>query len=200
MIPVHLFGATVDMDPIVELAREAGAHVVEDACQAHGALYRGQAGGQPRRDRAASASTRPRTSAPGETRGAVVTSEPRAGRTRAPAARPRREAALPPPPDRRHRAAWTPCRRRCCDASSTRLDAWNEDAPPARPELRTAQRRVARLQAPPDAIEPDSAAVRGAPTTCTTCSWCAASSATRCATTSRSEASPRRSTTPNRST
>ena len=42
MIPVHLFGATVDMDPIVELAREAGAHVVEDACQAHGAFYRGK--------------------------------------------------------------------------------------------------------------------------------------------------------------
>ena len=42
VIPVHLFGATVEMDPIVELAREAGAHVVEDACQAHGALYRGR--------------------------------------------------------------------------------------------------------------------------------------------------------------
>jgi dTDP-3-amino-3,4,6-trideoxy-alpha-D-glucose transaminase len=42
VIPVHLFGATVDMDPILELAREAGIHVVEDACQAHGARYRGR--------------------------------------------------------------------------------------------------------------------------------------------------------------
>jgi dTDP-4-amino-4,6-dideoxygalactose transaminase len=42
VIPVHLFGATVDMDPIMELAREAGVHVVEDACQAHGARYRDQ--------------------------------------------------------------------------------------------------------------------------------------------------------------
>ncbi len=42
VIPVHLYGATVDLDPILELAREAGIHVVEDACQAHGARYRGR--------------------------------------------------------------------------------------------------------------------------------------------------------------
>ena len=42
VIPVHLYGATVDMDPILELAREAGIHVLEDACQAHGARYRGR--------------------------------------------------------------------------------------------------------------------------------------------------------------
>jgi dTDP-3-amino-3,4,6-trideoxy-alpha-D-glucose transaminase len=42
VIPVHLFGATVDLDPILALAHEAGVHVVEDACQAHGAHYRGR--------------------------------------------------------------------------------------------------------------------------------------------------------------
>ncbi len=42
VIPVHLFGGTVDLDPILELAHEAGIHVVEDACQAHGARYRGR--------------------------------------------------------------------------------------------------------------------------------------------------------------
>jgi dTDP-4-amino-4,6-dideoxygalactose transaminase len=42
VIPVHLFGATADLDPIVAVAREAGVHVVEDACQAHGARYRGR--------------------------------------------------------------------------------------------------------------------------------------------------------------
>ena len=42
VIPVHLFGATVDLDPILAVAHEAGIHVVEDACQAHGALYRGR--------------------------------------------------------------------------------------------------------------------------------------------------------------
>ncbi len=45
VIPVHLFGATVDLDPILEVTREAGIHVVEDACQAHGARYRGRRAG-----------------------------------------------------------------------------------------------------------------------------------------------------------
>ena len=42
VIPVHLFGATVDLDPILALSNEAGVHVIEDACQAHGARYRGR--------------------------------------------------------------------------------------------------------------------------------------------------------------
>jgi dTDP-3-amino-3,4,6-trideoxy-alpha-D-glucose transaminase len=42
VIPVHLFGATVDIDPILALTHEAGIHVVEDACQAHGARYHGR--------------------------------------------------------------------------------------------------------------------------------------------------------------
>lgn len=37
VIPVHLYGATVDMAPIMRVARKAGIAVVEDACQAHGA-------------------------------------------------------------------------------------------------------------------------------------------------------------------
>jgi dTDP-3-amino-3,4,6-trideoxy-alpha-D-glucose transaminase len=45
VIPVHLYGATVDLDPILELAREAGIYVVEDACQAHGARYNGRRAG-----------------------------------------------------------------------------------------------------------------------------------------------------------
>jgi len=42
VIPVHLFGRTVEMDPLLELCREREIRVVEDACQAHGALYRGK--------------------------------------------------------------------------------------------------------------------------------------------------------------
>jgi dTDP-3-amino-3,4,6-trideoxy-alpha-D-glucose transaminase len=42
VMPVHLYGATVDMDPLMEVARAAKIAVVEDACQAHGARYRGR--------------------------------------------------------------------------------------------------------------------------------------------------------------
>ncbi len=45
VIPVHLYGRTVDLDPIVALARERGLAVVEDACQAHGALLGGRRAG-----------------------------------------------------------------------------------------------------------------------------------------------------------
>lgn len=42
VIPVHLYGRTVDLDPILEVARGAGICVLEDACQAHGARYHGR--------------------------------------------------------------------------------------------------------------------------------------------------------------
>jgi dTDP-4-amino-4,6-dideoxygalactose transaminase len=45
VIPVHLYGATVDLDPILALARDADIAVVEDACQAHGARLGGRRAG-----------------------------------------------------------------------------------------------------------------------------------------------------------
>jgi dTDP-3-amino-3,4,6-trideoxy-alpha-D-glucose transaminase len=42
VIPVHLMGATVDMDPLLDVARAAGLAVVEDCAQAHGARYEGR--------------------------------------------------------------------------------------------------------------------------------------------------------------
>ncbi len=45
VIPVHLYGRTVEMDPLLTLCRNQGILVVEDACQAHGSLSRGRPAG-----------------------------------------------------------------------------------------------------------------------------------------------------------
>jgi len=42
IIPVHLYGHPVDMQPVLDFARSHGLRVIEDASQAHGATYRGQ--------------------------------------------------------------------------------------------------------------------------------------------------------------
>jgi dTDP-4-amino-4,6-dideoxygalactose transaminase len=45
IVPVHLFGHPADVDPILEVARKQDLFVVEDACQAHGAEYKGRKAG-----------------------------------------------------------------------------------------------------------------------------------------------------------
>ena len=42
VIPVHLYGQPVDMDAINQVASTAGIVVIEDACQAHGATWKGR--------------------------------------------------------------------------------------------------------------------------------------------------------------
>jgi dTDP-4-amino-4,6-dideoxygalactose transaminase len=42
LLPVHLYGHPVDLDPMLELARGRGIPLVEDACQAIGAQYQGR--------------------------------------------------------------------------------------------------------------------------------------------------------------
>src|SRR6202047_2027432 len=45
IIPVHLYGHPADMDAIMNLAERRGLIVIEDACQAHGARYKGKTAG-----------------------------------------------------------------------------------------------------------------------------------------------------------
>ena len=42
IFPVHMFGHPANMDPILEIAEENDLYVIEDACQAHGAEYKGR--------------------------------------------------------------------------------------------------------------------------------------------------------------
>jgi dTDP-4-amino-4,6-dideoxygalactose transaminase len=41
ILPVHLYGHPVDMDPITEIAEKYDLQVIEDACQGHGSEYKG---------------------------------------------------------------------------------------------------------------------------------------------------------------
>jgi dTDP-4-amino-4,6-dideoxygalactose transaminase len=45
IIPVHIQGLMADMDPIMRIARKHNLIVIEDACQAHGATYKGKVAG-----------------------------------------------------------------------------------------------------------------------------------------------------------
>ncbi|MFC1608401.1 DegT/DnrJ/EryC1/StrS family aminotransferase, partial [Candidatus Latescibacterota bacterium] len=42
IIPVHIQGCPADMDPILDIAKKHGLYIIEDACQAHGAMYKGK--------------------------------------------------------------------------------------------------------------------------------------------------------------
>ena len=42
IVPVHLFGHPIDLDPLMETAEKHGLHFIEDAAQAHGAKYKGK--------------------------------------------------------------------------------------------------------------------------------------------------------------
>jgi dTDP-4-amino-4,6-dideoxygalactose transaminase len=45
ILPVHLYGQTVDMDPLLQIASRHNLKVIEDSCQGHGAIYKGRRAG-----------------------------------------------------------------------------------------------------------------------------------------------------------
>jgi dTDP-4-amino-4,6-dideoxygalactose transaminase len=45
IIPAHMYGVPVDLDPLLELANEHGIYLIEDVCQAFGATYKGKKAG-----------------------------------------------------------------------------------------------------------------------------------------------------------
>ncbi len=172
VIPVHLFGATVEMDPILDARPRRGR-----------ARGRGRLPGArrplprpARRKRsarsAASASTRRRTSAPGATAGAVVTSEPEL------AERVRLLRAHGEKPRYHHRLIGA---HRALDALQaavlrrklTRLDGWNDERRRLGQRLRAALAGSARRPAAGRSRRPRSPS--RTPTTSITCSSCAAS-------------------------
>ena len=136
VIPVHLYGRTVDMDPLLALAQRHGIAVVEDACQAHGARYRGRRVGSLGDAGCFSFYPAKNLGAWGDG-GAVVTSDP------ALADRVRLLRSHGERPRYRHRVVGTTARLDALQAAVLsvklrRLDGWNDERRQAATELRRA--------------------------------------------------------------
>ena len=197
VIPVHLFGATVDLEPILELTHASGRPRDRGRLPgARSALPR-TASGHARRVRLLQLLSDQEPRRVGR-RGSGRHLGPRAGRPCAAAARARGAPTLPPSHRRHHGAPGRAAGRRAAAQahSARRLE---RRAPAARRGAaeRAGRARGGQLRGRDRAYE--RSASRTA-TTSITCSSCAATVATSCASTCRGAGSPRRSTTRRRST
>jgi dTDP-4-amino-4,6-dideoxygalactose transaminase len=148
VVPVHLFGRTVEMDPLLQLCRARGIHVVEDACQAHGARYRGRPVGSLGDAGCFSFYPTKNLGAWGDG-GALVTSDPdlahRVRLLRSHGEAVRHDHQLPAGTDRLHAL-----QAAILQVKLGRLEAWNESRRAAAAALATAlQGSVLRLPSPP---------------------------------------------------
>ena len=190
VIPVHLYGRPVEMEPLLSLCRERGVFVVEDACQAHGARYRGRPAGSLGDAGCFSFYPTKNLGAWGDG-GAVVTDDPQLAAQvrllRSHGEGTRHHHELPARTDRLDALQAAILR-----VKLERLDEANQRRREAGAALREALAGSA-VTAPPPPAEPTA-------TTSSTSSSCARPHGTRCATTSTPTASRTRSTTRRRST
>ena len=112
IVPVHLFGHPADMDPIMDIARQHGLTVIEDACQAHAAEYQGRRVGGIGDLACFSFYPGKNLGAYGEG-GCVVTNSPELARTGPAAAELGRGAALSPRLARLQLPSGRACKARC---------------------------------------------------------------------------------------
>jgi dTDP-4-amino-4,6-dideoxygalactose transaminase len=106
ILPVHLYGRPAEMDPILKIAQIYGLAVIEDACQAHGARYRGRRVGSIGHAAAFSFYPTKNLSAYGEG-GALTTNDP--GTTASAAPTRMKESATT--------TAWTASRVQSCESN-----------------------------------------------------------------------------------
>ena len=119
IMPVHLFGLSADLDPILDEASRAGVPVVEDAAQAIGATYKARPVGGLGAFGCFSFFPSKNLGAFGDA-GLLTTNDAGLARAGAAAAHARHGAEVLPPRSSAATSAWTRCRRRCC-ASRRRI-------------------------------------------------------------------------------
>ena len=119
IIPVHLFGLSADMDPILDIAARAGVPVVEDAAQAIGASYKSRLLGGLGAVGCFSFFPSKNLGAFGDA-GLLTTNDDGAGEAGAAPPHPRHGAAATTITSSAATSAWTRCRRRSC-ASRRRI-------------------------------------------------------------------------------